>query len=331
MTKKIAALTGITGQVGAQLARKLLNEDYKVFGMIRKSSSFNTQRIEDIYGNPNLELIYGDLSDTSSVNTFVHQSKPDYFFNLGAMAHVKASFELAEYVMDVDGTGVVRCLEAIKNLSPKTKFMQFSTSELFGSSPSPQSEITAMQPCSPYSFAKLAAYWATINYRVSYNLETYNGIFFNMESKFRNETYLTRKTTRAAARIYHGLQKELVLGNLDAERSWNYVGDSLNAAMLIINSGKPDDYVVGDNKKITVREWIDKVFTKLGMNWQDYVRSDPKYFRLQEVNSLEPDSTKLKNTFGWSATYTVDDIIDEMLTHDLELARQEKLLKDNTK
>jgi len=330
MTKKVACLTGISGQVGAQLAHKLLLEDYKVYGMIRKSSSFNTQRIEDIYNNSNLELVYGDLSDSSSINSFVKKCKPEYFFNLGAMSHVKASFELPEYVMDVNGTGVVRCLEAIKNLSPSTKFLQFSTSELFGSSPSPQSEQTPMQPCSPYSFAKLAGYWATVNYRISYNLQAYNGIFFNMESRFRNPTFLTRKVTQAAARIHYGLQSELILGNLDAERSWNYVGDSLNACMLIINSDKPDDYVIGDNKKITVKMWVEKVFSKLGLNWQDYVKIDQKYYRPQEVNSLEPDSSKLKKAFGWSAVYSVDDIINEMLNADLELARQEKLLKDNS-
>jgi GDPmannose 4,6-dehydratase len=329
MTQKIAALTGISGQVGAQLAKKLLAEDYKVFGMIRKSSSFNTQRIEDVYNHPNLELIYGDLSDTSSVNSFVSYSKPDYFFNLGAMSHVKASFNLSELVMDINGTGVVRCLEAIKNIKPDTKFLQFSTSELYGSSRPPQSEKTIMAPCSPYSFSKLAGYWATVNYRESYKLQAYNGIFFNMESKYRNETFVTRKCTMAAARIFYGLQQDLVLGNLDAERSWNYVGDSLNACMLIINSNNPDDYVIGDNKRITVKTFVDKVFTKLGMNWQDYVKIDQKYYRPQEVNSLEPDSTKLKTTFNWSATYSVDDIIDEMLTNDLELARQEKLLKDN--
>lgn len=329
MTQKVASLTGISGQVGAQLARKLLAEDYKVYGLIRKSSSFNTQRIEDIYNDPNLELVYGDLADTSSINSFVSKCKPDLFFNLGAMSHVKASFELSEYVMDVNGTGVVRCLEAIKNISPTTKFFQFSTSELFGSSPAPQSELTPMCPCSPYAFSKLAGYWATINYRVSYGLQSYNGIFFNMESKFRNPTFLTRKCTMGAARIYHGLQKNLVLGNLEAERSWNYVGDSLNACMLIINSDTPDDYVVGDNGKITVKTFVEKVFSKLGLDWHDYVISDPKYYRPQEVNSLEPNSHKLKSTFKWSAKYSVDDIINEMLNNDMELARKEKLLKDH--
>jgi GDPmannose 4,6-dehydratase len=329
MIKKVACLTGITGQIGAQLAKKLLAEDYQVCGMMRKSSSSNTERIDNIFNHPNLELIYGDLSDTSSVNRFVSQFKPDYFFNLAAMSHVKASFELSEYVMDVNGTGVVRCLEAIRNYSPHTKFLQFSTSELFGSSPSPQSETTPMQPCSPYSFAKLAAYWAVINYRHSYNLQTYNAICFNMESKYRGITYLTRKTTMGASKIYHGLQNELSLGNLSAKRSWNYAGDSINACMMIINSDTPDDYVVGDNKEITVREFVDKVFTKLGLNYQDYVKIDPKYYRPQEVNALEPDCSKLKKAFNWQSTHTVDDIIDEMLTNDLELARQEKLIKDS--
>jgi GDPmannose 4,6-dehydratase len=186
-----------------------------------------------------------------------------------------------------------------------------------------------MQPCSPYAFSKLAGYWATINYRHSYKLKAYNAICFNMESKYRGITFLTKKTTLAAARIFHGLQNELFLGNLESSRSWNYVGDSLNACMMIINSDTPDDYVVGDNKEITVREFVDKVFTKLGLNYLDYVKIDPKYYRPQEVNALEPDCSKLKRAFNWQSTHTVDDIIEEMLTHDLQLAKQEKLIKDS--
>jgi GDPmannose 4,6-dehydratase len=329
--KPVAALTGTNGQCGAQLTKKLLSEGYRVFGMIRPSSNPDTSKIDDVINDPNLELVYGDLSDTCSINNFVNKCKPHLFLNLGAMSHVLTSFSMPEFVMDVDGTGVVRCLEAIRLLSPNTRFLQFSTSELFGSTvPNPNhSERSPMAPCSPYAFAKLAGFWAVKNYRSSYNMMCFNGIFSNMESKYRSPEFLTRKCTLGAARIFHGLQNELVLGNLDAERSWNYVGDSLDACMLIINSDTPDDYVVGGNEKISVRTFVDKVFTKLGLDWKQYVRTDPKFYRPQEVNSLEPDSTKLRTKLGWAPKYSVDDIIDEMLENDLLLAKKEKFLLDH--
>jgi|ERR1700722_7843331 len=311
--KKVAAITGITGQCGSFLAEKLLNENYDVYGFVRKSSSFSRDRIEHLLNNPNIKLFYGDLADTSSINNFVSVSKPDYFFNFGAMSHVRTSFDIGEYVADVDGTGVMRCLEAIKILSPQTRFLQASTSELFGSSPAPQNEKTAMCPQSPYGIAKLAGYWTTRLYRQSYDLFAVNSISFNHESKNRAPTFLTMKVVKGFCDIKKGKQKELVLGNLDAKRSWNHVSDVVDGMLLMLNANKPDDYVIGSNKMISVQEFVERVANKLNLNWQDYVRIDPIYYRPSEVDELEPDSTKIKTELGWTPKYSVDDIIDEMM------------------
>jgi len=309
----VAAITGITGQCGSILAERLLNDGYQVFGMIRKSSSFNTERIEHIFNHPNLELSYGDLSDTGSVNSFISSSKPDYFFNLGALSHVKVSFDLPDYVLNVDGGGVIRCLEAIRLYSPKTRFLQASTSELFGSSKAPQNEETAMHPQSPYGVAKLAAYWTVKNYRTAYGLFAINSVSFNHESKKRSPTFLTMKVCQAACKISKGLQKELVIGNIEARRSWNHVNDVIDGMLLMMNAAEPKDYVIGSNPMITVQEFIEKVFTKLGLNWKDYVKVSSKYYRPNEVDQLDPDSSKIQKELGWKAKYTVDDIIDEMI------------------
>jgi GDPmannose 4,6-dehydratase len=311
---KTACITGITGQCGSRLASKLLNENYKVYGMIRKSSSFNTARIDHIFNHPNLKLSYGDLSDTNTVYRFVGDHKPDYFFNLGAMSHVKSSFELGEFCYDVDGTGVLRCLEAIRLYSPETRFLQASTSELFGGldGTAPQNEDTPMAPQSPYGIAKLCGYWTTKLYRQSYNLFAVNSISFNHESRLRSPVFITMKVVKGLCDIKKGLQKELVLGNLKAKRSWNHIDDIINGMLLIINAEKPDDYVIGDNPMITVEQFVEKVANKLQLNWQDYVRVDEKYYRPSEVNELEPDSSKLK-ALGWKSRHSVDDIIDEMI------------------
>jgi GDPmannose 4,6-dehydratase len=328
MKRKICCLTGISGQTGSFLAEKLLKEDCKVYGMIRKSSSFNTQRIEHIFNHSNLELVYGDLTDNGSINHFISKCKPDYFFNLGAMSHVKVSFEMPDYTFDADGAGVIRCLEAIRLHSPQTRFLQASTSELFGSSPPPQNEQTSFHPRSPYGVAKLAAYWATVNYREAYNLFAVNSISFNHESKRRSPTFLTMKVVQGFCRIKLGLQKELFLGNLDAKRSWNHVNDIINGMLLIINASKPDDYVIGSNNMISVKNFIEKVASKLEINWQDHVRIDSKYFRPSEVDQLEPDASKIKNELGWSPQYSLDNIIDEMIEEAMLLARQELLIKN---
>lgn len=310
---KTACITGITGQCGSYLAEKLLNEDYKVYGIIRKSSSFNTERIDHIFNHTNLDLAYGDLSDTGSVNNFIHKCKPDYFFNLGAMSHVRTSFDLPEYVMDIDATGVIRCLEAIRIHSPHTRFLQASTSELFGCSPAPQNENTPMFPQSPYGIAKLAGYWATKLYRNSYNIFAVNSISFNHESKKRSPTFLTMKVVKGLCDIKNGKQTQLALGNLKSKRSWNHLHDIIVGMLLIINADKPDDYVIGSNKMISVKEFVERVAKKLDLNWEDYIKIDFRYYRPSEVDELEPDSTKIKTELGWTSKYSVDDIIDEMI------------------
>lgn len=328
---KTVCITGINGQSGSFLAERLLNENYKVYGLIRKSSSFNTQRIDHIYNNPNLELVYGDLSDSGSINNFVKKCKPDYFYNLGALSHVKVSFDMPEYVFDIDGAGVIRCLEAIRLNSPNTRFLQASTSELFGSSGAPQNENTPMCPQSPYGIAKLAAYWSVKNWREGYNLFAVNSISFNHESYRRSPTFLTMKVVQGLVKIKHGLQEALVLGNLGAKRSWNHVHDVIQGMILMMNADVPQDYVIGENKMMSVQEFVEKVAAKLDLNWQDFVRIDQKYYRPNEVNQLEPDATKIKTELGWSAKYSVDDIIDEMITHETKLAQQELLIKNSGK
>jgi GDPmannose 4,6-dehydratase len=326
MTKTIA-ITGITGQTGSYLAERYLNEGHKVYGMIRKSSSFNTSRIEHIFNHPNLDLVYGDLSDTGSVNSFVSKCKPDYFFNMGALSHVKISFDQPDFVMNVDAIGVVRCLEAIRLFSPHTRFLQASTSELFGSAPAPQSEHTPMWPQSPYGCAKLAAYWMVKNYRTGYNLFAVNSISFNHESARRSPTFLTAKVVQGLVRIKYGLQKELVLGNLNSKRSWNHVNDIIDGMMLMINSNKPDDYVIGSNKMISVQEFVEMVAAKLDINWRDCIRIDSKYFRPNEVEQLEPNNRKIVSELGWQPKYSIDDIIDEMISEYVSLANNELLIK----
>jgi GDPmannose 4,6-dehydratase len=328
---KITCISGISGQTGSYLAERCLNEGHKVYGMIRKSSSFNTGRIDHIFNDPNLELIYGDLSDTGTVNNFISKCKPDYFFNMGAMSHVKASFELPEYVFDIDATGVVRILESIRLYSPHTRLLQASTSELFGSSPPKQNENTPMWPKSPYGCAKLAAYWMVKNYRQGYGLFAVNSISFNHESKRRPPTFLTMKVVRGLCRIKLGLQKELVLGNLHAKRSWNHVNDIIDGMMLMINADIPDDYVIGSNDMLSVQEFVEKVAFKLNINWKNCVKTDPKYYRPNEVNELEPDPTKIKNELGWSPKYSIDDIIDEMIEEEIKLANNEILINNGTK
>ena len=324
---KTAAITGITGQTGSYLAEYLLAHDYEVYGLIRKVSSFNTGRIDHIIENPNLKLIYGDLADAGSVNNFVMTSRPDLFFNMGAMSHVRVSFDIPSPTFDYDAGGVIRCLEAIRLYSPNTKFLQASTSELFGSTPAPQNEETKMAPQSPYAVAKLAAYWTVKNYRSGYGLFAVNSISFNHESKRRSSCFVTMKICRAAARIKYGLQDELVLGNLEAKRSWNHVLDVIDGMMLIMNADKPDDYVIGSNEMISVQEFVERVFAKLGIDWMRYVRIDKRYFRPNEVNELQPDATKIKTELGWQPKYTVDDIIDEMIEDSVRLAKQEVVLK----
>ena len=325
---KTACITGITGQTGSYLAELLLQKGYQVYGLKRRSSSLNTDRIDHIYSNPNLKLVYGDLSDYSSLAGLL-KFKPDYFFNLGAQSHVKVSFDVPEYSFDVDATGVIRVLEAIRQHSPTTRFLQASSSEMFGSSPPPQKEDTIFHPRSPYAVAKVAAYHAVVNYREAFDLFASNAISFNHESPRRGETFVTRKITQAATRIKLGLQDKLYLGNLEAKRDWSHAKDVASAMIKIIEADSPDDFVVASGEMHSVREFAEVVFDKLGLNWKDYVKVDPIYFRPSEVDALCGDSTKLRTTLGWKPEYTFSSLVDEMISSDLENAQKEKILKDN--
>ncbi len=330
-----AFITGITGQMGSYLCELLLSKGYKVYGLKRRSSSLNTDRIDHLYIDPHtntqLELIYGDLANYSTMSEIIGDVKPDLLFNLAAQSHVKVSFDMPEYTVDIDGTGVVRILEAIRKCSPKTRFLTASSSEMFGSSPPPQNEETKFHPRSPYAVAKIAGYYATINYREAYGIHACNAISFNTESPRRGETFVSRKITRAAARIKLGLQQKLYLGNLDAKRDWSHALDTVDGMYKIITAPVADDYVIASGTTRTVRELVNIVFSKLDLNYLDYVEIDPRYYRATEVDALCGDASKIKNKLGWQPKYTFEALIDEMITSDMELARKEKILKEHTK
>ena len=331
---KTACVTGITGQTGSYLAEVLLSAGYKVYGLKRRSSSFNTSRLDHIYQDlhvsDQLELVYGDLSDYSSIASLVADTKPELFFNLGAQSHVRVSFDIPENTFDADATGVLRALEAIRKHSPSTRFLQASSSEMFGSTPPPQNEQTLFHPRSPYAVAKVAGFWSTVNYREAYGLETFNAISFNHESPRRGETFVTRKITRAATRIKLGLQDKLYLGNLDAKRDWSHAKDVARAMLMIISSDKSDDYVVASGSMYSVKEFLQLVFSKLDLDWKEYVEIDHKYFRPSEVDALCGDPSKLKKATGWEPLYSFDTLVDEMVSEDMKLAQKEKLVKDNS-
>lgn len=334
---KTACITGITGQTGSYLCDMLLAKGYTVYGLKRRSSSPNTERIDHLYEdtfpptNNNLYLAYGDLSDYSSIASWISDIKPDLFFNMGAQSHVKVSFDIPEYTMDITGTGVIRVLEAIRKNSPHTRFLTASSSEMFGSSPPPQNEMTSFHPRSPYGVAKVAGYFATVNYREAYGLHACNAISFNHESPRRGVTFVTRKITMAATRIKLGLQQKLYLGNLDAKRDWSHAADVAEAMYKIVTANVPDDYVVSSGEMHSVQEFAEIVFDKLGMDYTKYIEFDPNYLRPSEVDALCGDSSKLRNNLGWSPKYSFNDLIDEMVDADMELARREKILIDNPK
>jgi GDPmannose 4,6-dehydratase len=331
-----ACITGITGQTGSYLCDLLLSKGYKVYGLKRRSSSLNTERIDLVYIDPHidsskLEMIYGDLADYSSLSNWIGDIKPDLFFNMGAQSHVRVSFDIPEYTMDVTGTGVMRVLEAIRKNSPKTKFLTASSSEMFGSHPPPQSETTPFHPRSPYGVAKVAGFFATVNYRDAYGLHACNAISFNHESPRRGETFVTRKITRAATRIKLGLQDKLYLGNLKAERDWSHAADVADAMYKIITAPQADDFVVASGEIHSVEEFAKLVFGILGLDYSKYVEFDPKYLRPSEVDALCGDSTKLRTQLGWAPSYSFLDLVQEMIDSDMELARKEKTLKDHHK
>ena len=326
---KKALITGITGQDGSYLAELLLDKGYEVHGIIRRSSSFNTERIDHLYQDPHdektrLRLHYGDLNDASSLNTLLRTLKPDEIYNLGAQSHVRVSFDIPEYTAEVSAVGAMRILEAMRDSGLKqTRFYQASSSEMFGSSPPPQNEKTPFHPRSPYACAKAFAYWVTVNYREAYGFHAVNGILFNHESPRRGETFVSRKVTRAAGRIKMGLQKELFLGNLDARRDWGFARDYVEAMWLAVQHDTPDDFVVAMGESHTVRELCELAFDNLGLDYRKYVKLDPRYLRPSEVDHLLGDSTKARKTLGWAPKTSFEQLIKLMSDSDLELAKRE--------
>jgi len=319
---KKALITGITGQDGSYLAELLLSKGYEVFGIVRRSSSLNTSRIDHLYEDPHeegarLRLVYGDLTDGSSLARILREVQPDEIYNLGAQSHVRTSFDLPEYTVDVAGLGTIRLLEAIRQAGFPSRFYQASSSELFGNAPPPQSEATPFQPRSPYAVGKLAAYWATVNYREAYGIFACNGILFNHESPRRGETFVTRKIARAAAQIYLGRQDRLYLGNLDARRDWGFAGDYVEAMWLMLQQDRPDDYVVATGQSHSVREFLDEAFGYLGMDWTQYVEVDPRYTRPTEVDHLEGDSSKAREMLGWVPKVGFKELVEIMVHAEL--------------
>jgi len=352
MNKK-AFITGITGQDGSYLVELLISKGYTVHGLKRRSSSFNTSRIDHLYQDPHEEnkkliLHYGDMTDSSGLIRLIQQIQPDEIYNLAAQSHVKVSFETPEYTANADGLGTLRILEAIRilGLEKKTKFYQASTSEMFGRVQEiPQTEKTPFYPVSPYGSAKLYAHWITKNYRESYNMFACSGILFNHESPVRGETFVTRKITRAVAAIYHGLNNVLYIGNLDAERDWGHAKDYVEGMWLMLQQETPDDYILATNRKMSVRRFIELSFAEIGkkIKWSGegvdeigfdvntgdvLVKIDPKYFRPNEVDLLLGDYTKAKTELGWEPKYTVEEIIKEMIESDIKLFEKDKYLQN---
>ena len=336
---KRALITGITGQDGSYLAELLLGKGYDVHGIIRRSSSFNTDRIEHIYQDPHesgarLHLHYGDLTDANGMARLIARVKPTEVYNVGAQSHVKVSFDQPIYTADATGVGAIKLLEAVREFQDDSgyqiRYYQASTSEMFGGMPdtAPQSESTPFHPRSPYGVAKLYAHWITVNYRESYGLHASCGILFNHESPRRGETFVTRKITRAVGRIKHGLQTKLYLGNLDAKRDWGFAGDYVEQMWLMLQQDEPDDYVVATGETHTVREFCEKAFGRVGLDYHDYVEIDPRYFRPAEVDLLLGDPTKAKQKLGWAPKTSFTELVEMMVDHDVELAAREKTLRD---
>jgi GDPmannose 4,6-dehydratase len=327
---KRALITGITGQDGSFLTELLLDKGYDVYGIVRRSSSFNTDRIDHLYQDPHepntrLRMFYGDLNDSSSLNTILRKTEPDEIYNLGAQSHVRVSFDVPEYTGEVTGLGTVRILEAIRETGIRPKFYQASSSELFGKvTEVPQSEKTPFYPRSPYGCAKAYAYYITVNYRESYGLFACNGILFNHESERRGETFVSRKITRAATRIKLGQQQKLYLGNLDAKRDWGYAKDYVQAMWLMLQAESPSDYVIATGETHSVREFLDEAFGYLDLDWKDVVEIDPRYYRPAEVDILVGDASKARQELGWKPEVTFKQLVRLMVDHDLALAREEQ-------
>jgi GDPmannose 4,6-dehydratase len=335
---KSALITGITGQDGSYLAELLLQKGYEVHGVIRRSSSFNTARIDHLYRDPHeegarLRLHYGDLADASSLSRLLIETRPHEVYNLAAQSHVRVSFDQPVFTTDVDATGVVKLLEGLRvaqdALGREIRFYQASSSEMFGRVLEvPQRETTPFYPRSPYGCAKVFGHWITVNYRESYGLHASCGILFNHESPRRGETFVTRKITRAVGRIKLGLQRKLYLGNLDALRDWGFAGDYVEAMWRMLQQPQGDDFVVATGKMISVRAFCELAFGQVGLDHRDFIEIDPRYFRPAEVEQLLGDATKARTVLGWEPKTTVEDLARMMVDHDLELARRERTLRD---
>jgi GDPmannose 4,6-dehydratase len=317
-----ALLTGISGQDGSYLAELLLDKGYEVHGIVRRSSSFNTHRIDHLYRDPHetgvkLFTHYGDLSDSVSLAKLLYELQPDEIYHLGAQSHVRVSFDIPEYTFDITGGGTLRILEAIRESGVNPRFYQASSSEMFGSAPPPQSEKTPFHPRSPYAVAKVAAFWATVNYREAYGLFATNGILFNHESPRRGETFVTRKVTRAVARIKAGLQDKLFLGNLDARRDWGYAPDYVEAMWLMLEADEPEDFVIATGTTHSVREFVEAAFEHAGLDWEPHVEIDPRYFRPAEVDELLGDASKAAERLGWGARVSFEELVKIMVDADI--------------
>ncbi len=333
-----AFITGITGQDGSYLADLLLGKGYEVHGIIRRASSFNTQRLEHVYQDPHVDdrrlvLHYGDVTDANVLAKLMRQVHPGEVYNLAAQSHVRVSFDQPIHTTDVVATGTVKLLEAVRNYQQETgrevRFFQASSSEQFGRvAETPQRETTPFHPRSPYAAAKVYAHWITVNYRESYGVHASCGIMFNHESPRRGETFVTRKITRAAGRIRLGLQKELFMGNLDAKRDWGFAGDYVRAMWMMLQQPKPEDYVIATGTSISVREFLELVFAHHGLDWKQHVKIDPRYFRPAEVDALQGDASRIAAALGWRPTVDVKGLSVMMADADLELARREKTLRD---
>jgi GDPmannose 4,6-dehydratase len=323
---KKALITGITGQDGSYLAELLLAKGYEVTGIIRRSSSFNTERLDPVYQDPHaasyrLRLVYGDLDDASSLGRILHQVRPDEIYNLGAQSHVRVSFDVPEYTASTVGMGTLRLLESIRDSGIQTKFYQASSSEMFGSAPPPQDETTPFQPRSPYACAKVFAHQLCQNYREAYGLFVSCGILFNHESPRRGIPFVTRKVTRAAARIRHGLDQKLYLGNLDSRRDWGFAGDYVEAMWRMLQQEKPGDFVIATGESHSIRELLDVAFETLELDWKKYVEIDPRYFRPTEVDHLQGNATRAQRILGWQPKVRFKELVQMMVRADEEDVR----------
>jgi GDPmannose 4,6-dehydratase len=334
---KRALVTGITGQDGSYLAQLLIGKGYEVHGVVRRASTFNTERLEHLYRDPHdpearLFLHYGDVADGTGLRRILERVRPDEVYNLAAQSHVRVSFDQPEYTADAVGTGTLRLLEALRDFCALSgnavRFYQASSSEMFGSAPPPQNESTTFHPRSPYAVSKVAAHWFAVNYREAYGMFVSSGILFNHESPRRGETFVSRKITRAAARIKIGLQERLYLGNLDARRDWGFAGDYVEAMWLMLQRDRPDDYVVATGESHSVRDLVQEAFAHVELDWNKFVSVDPRYFRPSEVDHLCGDARKAEEELGWTPRVRFSKLVGMMVEHDLELARQERTLRE---